>query len=56
MFKIVVNTLKELPLSDKYMLGVSIAILVNPTLALCIAGVVITYFIYKLSKQIKDKL
>lgn len=54
MLKILLEALKELSLSDKYILGVSLAILINPTLALCAAVLVLSYFSYKIGKKLVD--
>lgn len=52
MLKILMEALKELSLSDKYILGVSLAILINPTVALVAATLVLTYFIYRFGKKL----
>ena len=45
------KTLQELPLSDKWLLGVSIVILVNYKLAILLALASMVYFIYKFYKE-----
>lgn len=49
------NALKTLPLSDKYLLGVAIFILANPKLAYLAAIFIVIYFIWKFSQELKGK-
>lgn len=46
------SAFKSLSTSDKYLLGAAAGILVNPGVALVIAGLILLYFAWKLGKAI----
>lgn len=47
----VLTYLKELPTNDKWLLSVSVVVLLNHKLALLIAIAVVAYFIYRYVKK-----
>lgn len=52
MYKTICEYVSRLTMSDKYLLGVSIAILANPTIAMLAAIVVVLYFFTTLVHQV----
>jgi hypothetical protein len=50
-----IEALKGLTLQDKCLAGVALAIIINPTVSLFAAALTLTYFIWKIGKEvIKD--
>lgn len=56
MFKELMSVLKSLSVADKYLLGVSLALLINTDLAIFIAILVIAFFVYRIVKEVSVKL
>lgn len=52
MFNKLIEAVKGLSMQDKYLVGVSLAIVVNPTFALIVAVMTLTFFIWQIGKQI----
>lgn|GEM_PF-6651172 len=52
MLNLLIKAIKELSMSDKYLFGVSVLMLINPTFAICLAVIVLAYFVYKIGKQV----
>lgn len=46
------KAIKELPASDKWLIGVAGGILFNQDLALCIAALIFVYFAWKIGKEV----
>lgn len=46
------EALKALSTSDKYLLGAAAAILINPAVALIVSALILTFFAYKIGKQV----
>ena len=47
-----IEAIKSLSLQDKYLAGVSLAVVINPKFALFVAVLTLSLFIWKIGKQV----